>query len=229
MASPAYPAIKRAIDTVSAAVLLVVASPVLVPIAIVLRCTGEGEVFYRQERIGRDERPFGIWKFATMLKDSPNLGTGTLTVADDPRVTRVGRLLRATKINEVPQLINVLVGDMSFVGPRPQVQRDVEARTADARGLVGALTPGITGIGSVVFRDEQRLLSRAGIDPRSFYVERIMPYKSALELWYVRNRSLWTDARIVAVTAWAVLSPNSQLVFRVFPDLPPRPAWFDED
>lgn len=224
-----YPGVKRAIDVVGSAVMLVVLSPLLVPVATALRFTGEGEVFYRQTRIGRGGAEFGIWKFATMLKDSPNLGTGSLTVTGDPRVTRVGRVLRATKVNELPQLINVLTGDMSFVGPRPQVRGDFEAYTPEVREAIGAVTPGITGIGSIVFRDEQRLLSRDGVEPRAFYRDRIAPYKGALEAWYLGRRSLWTDARIVAVTAWAVLSPRSQLVFRAFPDLPPKPDWFDED
>ena len=109
--------------------MLLVLSPLLVPVGIILRFTGEGEVFYTQTRIGRGGREFGIWKFATMLKDSPNLGTGTLTVTGDPRVTKVGRVLRATKVNELPQLLNVLTGDMSFVGPRPQVRGDYPRAT----------------------------------------------------------------------------------------------------
>lgn len=222
-----YPGVKRALDVVGSAAMLLVLSPLLVPVAIVLRFTAEGEVFYTQTRIGRGGAEFGIWKFATMLKDSPNLGTGSLTVTGDPRVTKVGRVLRATKVNELPQLINVLTGDMSFVGPRPQVRGDFEAYTPEVRAAIGAVTPGITGIGSIVFRDEQTLLSRDGIDPRAFYSEQIAPYKGALEAWYLGRRSLWTDARIVAITAWAVLVPSSQLVFRAFPDLPPKPDWFD--
>lgn len=222
-----YPGVKRVLDVVGAGAMLLVLSPLLVPVGVVLRLTGEGEVFYKQTRIGRGGREFGIWKFATMLKDSPNLGTGSLTVTGDPRVTRVGRVLRATKVNELPQLINVLTGDMSFVGPRPQVRGDFEAYSPEVREAIGAVAPGITGIGSIVFRDEQALISRPGIDPREFYVERIAPYKGALEAWYLGRRSLWTDARIVAVTAQAVLSTRSTLVFRVFPDLPPRPGWFD--
>ena len=226
MAGRIYPGVKRALDLVGSAAMLVVLSPLLVPVGIILRFTGEGEVFYTQTRIGRGGREFGIWKFATMLKDSPNLGTGSLTVTGDPRVTKVGRVLRATKVNELPQLINVLTGDMSFVGPRPQVRGDFEAYTPEVREAIGAVTPGITGIGSIVFRDEQALLSREGVEPRAFYSEQIAPYKGALEAWYLGRRSLWTDARILAITVWAVLVPRSQLVFRAFPDLPPKPDWF---
>ena len=221
-----YRIIKRACDFVVAFLALAVLFVPLLIIVIALRFTGEGEVFYRQTRIGRGGAEFGIWKFATMLKDSPNLGTGSLTVTGDPRVTKVGRVLRATKVNELPQLINVLTGDMSFVGPRPQVRGDFEAYTPEVREAIGAVTPGITGIGSIVFRDEQALLSREGVEPRAFYSEQIAPYKGALEAWYLGRRSLWTDARILAITVWAVLVPRSQLVFRAFPDLPPKPDWF---
>ena len=224
----AYPRVKRVLDVIGAGGMLLVLSALLGPVAVVLGLTAEGEVFYKQTRVGRGGREFGIWKFATMLKDSPNMGTGSLTVTGDPRVTRVGRVLRATKVNELPQLINVLTGDMSFVGPRPQVRGDFEAYSPEVREAIGAVTPGITGIGSTAFRDEQSLLSRPGVDPRAFYEGSIAPYKGALEAWYLGRRSLWTDARIIAVTAWAVLSPGSTLVYRVFPDLPPRPEWLQD-
>lgn len=202
---------------------ILVLAPLLAPVMILLRCTGEGEVFYRQARVGRGNRPFGIWKFATMLKDSPNLGSGSLTLRGDPRVTPVGRYLRKTKINELPQLLNVLVGDMSFVGPRPQLKVDFDLYPAYVREHIYDVTPGVTGIGSIVFRDEERLLSRPGVDPKRFYAEQIAPYKGELELWYRRRRSLTTDWLLMVLTAWVVLFPASQLPFRVFKDLPPCP------
>lgn len=222
----AYLAVKRALDILGAALALLVLSWLLLPIMLVLLCTGEHEVFYRQPRVGRGGRTFGIIKFATMLKDSPNLGTGSLTVRGDPRVLPFGRLLRLTKLNELPQLINVLVGDMSFVGPRPQMRVDFDAYPERAQQAIAAMAPGITGIGSVVFRDEERFLSRPGLDPRRFYVEEIAPYKGALEVWYLEHRGLATDARLLWATGWTVLRPHSDLVFRMFPDLPPRPAWW---
>lgn len=223
-----YPAIKRGLDAVGAVVLLVPLSLVLLPIMLILACTGEHEVFYRQQRIGRGGREFGILKFATMLKDSPNLSGGSLTVRGDPRVLPFGRFLRASKLNELPQVINVLVGDMSFVGPRPQVRGDFDHYTPEVKAAVTGVRPGITGIGSVVFRDEERFLSRPGVDPRAFYGERIAPYKGALEAWYRDHQSLRTDFLLLWATGWTVLRPSSELVFRVFPDLPPRPAWWTE-
>jgi lipopolysaccharide/colanic/teichoic acid biosynthesis glycosyltransferase len=220
-----YRAAKRFFDFVVAFIALVVLSPILVVIMIALWATGEHEVFYRQRRIGYGNGTFGIWKFATMLKDSPNIGTGSLTVRGDPRVTSVGRFLRATKLNELPQLINVLTGEMSFVGPRPQMKVDFDIYPDEVRAAIYSVPPGVTGIGSIVFRDEELLLSQRGVDPRAFYEEKIAPYKGALELWYLAHRSLATDARLVLLTAWVVLRPESTIVFRSFPDLPQRPDW----
>ncbi len=222
-----YRALKRFFDLLVALVALLILSPLLLIIMIALRFTGEGEVFYKQNRIGFHNSVFGIWKFATMLKDSPNLGTGSLTVRGDPRVTPVGRFLRATKINEVPQLINVVTGQMSFVGPRPQMKIDFDIYPHEVRESIYSVPPGITGIGSVVFRDEERLLSQPGVEPRAFYEEKIAPYKGELELWYLDHRSLLTDARLVLITAWVVFRPESPIVYRSFRDLPARPDWLN--
>lgn len=220
-----YRAAKRFFDFMVALIALLILSPILIVIMIALLLTGEHEVFYKQTRMGYRYAPFGIWKFATMLKDSPNIGTGSLTVRGDPRVTRVGRVLRATKINELPQLINVLTGEMSLVGPRPQMKVDFDIYPPHVRDTIHSVPPGVTGIGSIVFRDEELLLSRPDVEPRSFYEGKIAPYKGALELWYVAHRSLITDARLVLITAWVVLRPESTIVYRVFPDLPQRPDW----
>ena len=219
--------VKRFFDVLVAALALLILTPLLLPVMLALRLTGEGEVFYRQTRIGFQNGTFGILKFATMLRDSPNLGTGSLTVRGDPRVTPLGRGLRATKLNELPQLLNVLVGDMSFVGPRPQMQVDFDVYPQPVRERIYEVRPGVTGIGSIVFRDEERLLSREGVDPRAFYGEKIAPYKGALEMWYLDHHCLWLDAQLMLLTVHAVLRPESNLVYRRFPDLPPRPSWMD--
>lgn len=218
-----YPFFKRTFDILAASLALVLLAPLLVPIVVALRLTGEGEVFYRQNRVGFRKQNFQIWKFATMLKNSPNMGTGSLTLRDDPRVTPLGKHLRKSKINELPQLFNLLTGDMTLVGPRPQMRVDFEAFPPDIQELIYDVRPGITGIGSIVFRDEERLLSVPGRDPRAFYVQHIAPYKGAVEVWYQRKMSLWTDLRLVFLTAWAILRPSSDLHFRVFRDLPPLP------
>jgi lipopolysaccharide/colanic/teichoic acid biosynthesis glycosyltransferase len=216
--------VQRFFDIAFSAAALLLLSPLLVPVAVVLLLSGEHEVFFRQQRVGYGGRPFGVWKFATMLKDSPNLGTGTVTLRDDPRVLPVGRWLRRTKINELPQLLNVLAGDMSIIGPRPQTQRCFDAFPASARQAIVRVRPGLSGIGSIVFRDEEEMM-HGHADPDRFYDEAIMPYKGQLEEWYVDNQGIATYFLLIALTVWVVLFPRSEAVFRVFPTLP-RP---DED
>ena len=182
---------QRLLDILFSGVALLILAPLLVPIMVLLRFTGEGEIFYVQRRIGRDGKMFGLLKFATMLKNSPNLGTGTVTVKNDPRVLPMGGFLRKTKINELPQLINILLGDMSIVGPRPQTQRCFDAFPKVSQIEIMKVRPGLSGIGSIFFRDEEDLM-HAAKDPNRFYDEVIMPYKGALEEWYVRNASLST-------------------------------------
>ncbi|MGH8243051.1 MAG: sugar transferase [Steroidobacteraceae bacterium] len=213
---------QRLLDVVLSGVALLVLLPLLVPIAIALRLTGEGEVFYVQQRVGRYGQPFGLYKFATMLKNSPSLGTGTVTVKNDPRVLPMGRFLRKTKINELPQLLNILKGDMSIVGPRPQTQRCFDAFPASSQVEIVKVRPGLSGIGSIIFRDEEELM-HASVDPERFYDDVIMPYKGRLEEWYVANQNLRTYMMTITVTAWVVLFPDSRIMDRVFQGLPDPP------
>jgi lipopolysaccharide/colanic/teichoic acid biosynthesis glycosyltransferase len=218
-----YPTLKRTLDIAISGVVILTLVPFLLPIVILLRFTAEGEVFYRQNRIGFRNKTFRIWKFATMLKNSPNMLTGSLTVRNDPRVTPVGKFLRMTKINELPQVINVLTGDMSIVGPRPQVKSDYLAYPGHVREIIYDVKPGITGIGSIVFRDEEKLLSVTELPPHHFYRTFIAPYKGDLEIWYQQNVSLSTDLLIIFLTAWQLFFPHSELAFQIFKNLPPRP------
>ena len=214
---------QRSLDILLSGLALLVLSPLLVPVAIALRLTGEGEVFFIQQRVGRGGRPFGLYKFATMLKDSPNIGTGTVTVKGDPRVLPLGRLLRKTKINELPQLLNILKGDMSIIGPRPQTRRCFDAFPVRSQAEIVKVRPGLSGIGSIVFRDEEELM-HASAEPERFYDEVIMPYKGALEEWYVAHQGLWTYLAAIFATAWVVLFPKSDIVWKLFPGLPASPA-----
>jgi lipopolysaccharide/colanic/teichoic acid biosynthesis glycosyltransferase len=168
-------------------------------------------------------RSFGLYKFATMLKNSPNMGTGTVTVKSDPRVLPVGRFLRKTKINELPQLLNILKGDMSIVGPRPQTKRCFDAFPAASQAEIVKVRPGLSGAGSIVFRDEEELM-HASTDPNRFYDETIMPYKGQLEEWYVEHQGLRTYLMCIVLTAWVVLFPKSQAAWRVLPGLPLPPT-----
>lgn len=215
-----YKLTKRLFDIIIAGLALLLLSPVLIPSAIILLFTGEHEVFYKQKRVGYKNRFFNIWKFATMLKNSPNIGTGEITLRNDPRVTSFGRLLRITKINELPQIINVFKGDMSIVGPRPLMEVSVKLYPEEIRTKIYNCKPGMTGIGSLIFRDEEKMVSDAA-DPKAMYAQ-IYPYKGALEMWYQQHASLYTDFMIIFLTAWSIVFPQNQLVNKIFKDLPKR-------
>lgn len=202
---------KRFLDILLSGMALLVFLPFGLLIALILRFTGEGEVFYRQARVGKNGKLFQLLKFATMLKDSPNLGSGLITVRNDPRVLPLGRFLRKTKLNEIPQLINVLKGDMSIVGPRPLAQRLYLFLPIHEQDIIYGLVPGLTGIGSLVFRDEEKILSESPKGPDRCYNEDIMPLKAKLELWYASRRSFKVDCLIILMTAWAVIRPGTQV------------------
>lgn len=214
---------QRLFDIIFSGVALLILAPLLVPIMILLRFSGEGEVFYVQQRVGANGRMFGLLKFATMLKNSPNIGTGTVTVKNDPRVLPMGGFLRKTKINELPQLINILVGDMSIVGPRPQDKRCFDVFPKDVQSEIVKVKPGLSGIGSIFFRDEEDLLHEVA-NPTQFYDEVIAPYKGALEKWYVKNATLTNYFLVIFVTAWVVIFPKSKIAWNVFKGLPVPPS-----
>lgn len=221
--------LKRTFDLSASLVALTVLLPLLVPIIIILRLTGEGEIFYRQSRIGRNRKPFGLLKFATMLKDSPNLPGGYLTTARDSRILPFGRFLRATKINELPQLINIVRGDMSIVGPRPQAPPHFEVFPDYVKKEIIKVRPGLSGVGSIFFRDEESLLARFPGDERErVYADDIAPYKGELEIWYVKNQNFWLDLKLIFLTLWVVMVPRSTLHQRMFTDLPPLPSYLKE-
>jgi len=189
--------IKRGFDVLASLTGLVLLSPVLAVVALAIKLTSPGPVFFRQERVGRGFRRFEILKFRTMVPDAPKLG-GQLTAGEDPRITRVGRLLRKIKLDELPQLINVLKGDMSFVGPRPEVPRYVEIFRDDYRELL-TVRPGITDLASLKYRDESEVLGRSS-DPETTYVEQVLPEKIALGKQYLRRSSLWFDVGLIFKT-----------------------------
>ena len=221
-----YQSFKRLFDFIASLVGLLILSPFLIPIVIGLKLTGEGEIFYKQERVGHKNQNFGILKFATMLKDSPNIGTGDITLRNDPRVTPMGGFLRRSKINELPQLLNVLFGDISLVGPRPLMKRSFEMYTPEVQNILYESRPGITGIGSLVYRDEEALVSAAtedGINPRAFYENAIYPYKGQLETWYYKNKGFFTDFKILLGTALSIVDSKTIWAEKLFPDLPKRP------
>lgn len=218
---------KRLFDIVLSVVAILVLSPLLVPVMIILKLTGEHYIFYGQERVGFKNRPFRIWKFATMLKASPNLGTGSLTVKNDPRVFPFGRFLRTTKINELPQVFNILLGDMTVVGPRPQMKVDFMKFPDHIQEVIYNAVPGMTGIGSIIFRDEEKWISSHEGDKHEFYRSHIAPYKGELEIWYQKHLSFRTDFMLIFITVWVIFFPDSGLVNKIFRDLPLRPNYLE--
>jgi lipopolysaccharide/colanic/teichoic acid biosynthesis glycosyltransferase len=197
-----YPAVKRSLDIAAALTGLILASPLLLAAALAVKLGSRGPVFFRQERMGRNFRPFRIYKFRTMVPDAPNLGA-QITAGADPRITRVGHFLRKSKLDELPQLINVLVGDMSLVGPRPEVPKYVEMFRDDYREIL-SVRPGITDPASIKYRDESSALANSP-DPERMYVEQLLPDKIAISREYVRRASLPGDFRVLVSTAMCIL------------------------
>lgn len=209
---------RRILDILLSFIVLIITLPITVPIIVVLKLTGEGEVFYLQERVGFKNKLFLICKFATMLKNSPNIGNKGMTVRNDPRITKFGKFLRQAKLNELPQVINVLKGDMSLIGPRPLMPAGFRRFSKKVQSEIYSIRPGITGIGSVIFRDEEEFVTR-----NTDYVETydyINSCKGELESWYRTRIGFFTDCAILFLTAWVIVFPKSELPYKIFTDLP---------
>ncbi len=189
--------LKRLFDILFSSLGLIVMFPILIFSAIATKLDSQGPALYRGKRIGRYGKPFRIYKFRTMVINAEELG-GSSTPNDDPRLTRVGKFIRKYKIDELPQLINVLKGEMSFVGPRPQVPEDVALYTKEEKSIL-SVRPGITDWASIKYHNEGEIL-RGSPDPDQAYIEKIRPGKIKLELEYVRYCSFWVDLRILAKT-----------------------------
>ena len=218
-----YKIFKRLLDIFLSFTGLIILLPAFIPIIIILKLSAEGEVFYFQERYGIYNSRFQIWKFATMLKNSMEMGTGSITLQNDFRVTRIGKFLRITKINELPQFINILKGDLSIVGPRPLVKSDYDAYPSTVRDNIYNVKPGLTGIGSIIFRDEESIISAVkDEDPHEFYKRIIAPYKGELEMWYQDHNSFFLDLQLIFLTTWVIFLPSSKLYEKWFKDLPKR-------
>ena len=211
---------KRIFDILISSIVLIIFFPLGCFIIIILFFTGESKIFYKQSRIGINGKTFGLLKFVTMVKDSPNLGAGDITLKDDPRVLPFGKILRKTKINEFPQFINVLLGDMSIVGPRPLVENQFNMIPDNYKKKIIMLKPGITGIGSLVFRNEEKYLHSDVNDSNDFYKNEIVPFKASLECWYHDNSSIFVDTLVVIITAIMVVKPNLNLHNHCFSGLP---------
>lgn len=196
--------------------------PLFALCAVILRMTGEGEIFYKQMRIGKGGKNFYLYKFATMIKNSTEIGTGTITIKDDPRVLPIGKILRKTKINELPQLINIIKGDMSIIGPRPLTPETFSFYEEDAKIIIKSVKPGLSGIGSIVFSNEENILENEATS-RKFYKQVVSKYKARLEVWFVDKRSNFVYFSLIFLTVIVMLSKNNKLLWSAFKDLPKPP------
>jgi len=215
---------RRIIDFLLSLIAILVITPFIIPIVIILKLTGEHYVFYYQTRIGRNAKEFKIVKFSTMLLNSPNIGTGEISLKSDPRVFPFGRLLRKTKINEIPQLLNILKGEMSIIGPRPLTPKHYSYYTVQQQEIIKQLKPGLTGIGAIIFRDEEKIFDNSTLDHEQTYRQMLSPYKAALEAWYFRNQSMWIDIKLIFLTIWVIFFNKSQLPYKILNGLPKKPT-----
>ncbi len=188
---------KRLFDIVASGLGLICLSPLFVVLAVWIKCDSRGPVFYRQVRVGKDNRDFRLFKFRSMRPDSDRLGLITVG-GHDPRVTRSGYYIRRYKLDEFPQLINVFKGDMSLVGPRPEVRKYVDMYTPEQMRVL-SVRPGITSLASIRYRNENEILAKAD-DPDRCYIEKVMPDKLAIDLEYVDRATLWNDIRLIFST-----------------------------
>ncbi len=220
----------RFFDIVFSFIAIVILLPFMIPIMIGLKLTGEHDIFYGQERIGKGGKPFKLWKFATMLRNSPNMAGGTYTSKDDPRILPMGKFLRKTKINELPQLINILSGEMSIIGYRPLVPRGYAMYPEEVKRELAKGRPGLSGIGSIVFRNEEQIVQNFANyeDKDEFYRTVIMPYKGQVEVWYTKHRNVFMYFRLIFMTAEAVLNPKSSSwkKLRGIPEVPEKLSSF---
>jgi lipopolysaccharide/colanic/teichoic acid biosynthesis glycosyltransferase len=212
----------RFFDIIFSLLALICLLPFFLPIFLVLRFSGEGYIFYCQSRVGKEGKVFSLLKFATMLKESPSIGAGEITLKNDPRVLPFGKFLRKAKINELPQILNILKGDLSIVGPRPMVPNTFQKYSKEAQVELNKVKPGLTGIGSIIFRDEEQYLESKS-DPKKFYEDVIIPYKNKLEIWFTQNMSVKIYFIIIFLTAWVVFFPCTKLPHKLLTGLPSAP------
>ncbi|RUM73507.1 MAG: sugar transferase [Sulfurovum sp.] len=215
---------QRFFDILFSSLAIALLSPVLIVASIALKIT-KNDILYRQKRVGLGGQYFDIYKFTTMVKNSENMGAGTITVKGDARVLPVGKFLRKSKINELPQLFNILKGDMSIIGPRPQDSIGFNAFNKKEQESIIKIRPGLSGVGSIFFRDEEEIMERAKVaDKKRFYIEVISPYKGMIEAWYVEHKSLYLYFLLIFLTIHIVICSKCKIdfskKFQAFPSSP---------
>jgi lipopolysaccharide/colanic/teichoic acid biosynthesis glycosyltransferase len=218
--------IKRSLDIILSLIAIIILSPLLIPIIVMLKMTGEGYIFYKQKRVGRDKRLFDLLKFATMFKDSPNMEGGSITAKDDPRILPFGKFLRKNKINELPQILNILIGDMSIIGRRPTVSEHYNFYNADIKRIISKLKPGLSGVSSIIFRNEEKYFTGKTPDEnKDIYRNKIAPFKGELEIWYCQNQTTLVDLLLIFITILYVVKPSSNVHNYFIKDLPKHPLY----
>lgn len=189
---------KRLFDIVFSSLVLILFLPLLLTIALVIKLTSKGSAFYRGKRVGLGGNAFLMYKFRTMLKNADKIG-GPTTSADDPRITRIGSFLRKYKLDELPQFMNVLKGEMSVVGPRPDVEEVVKLLKEKEKKIIFSVKPGITDFASIAFPNEGEIVKKTK-DPHKVYLEKIWPEKIRLQMKYVKKRTFWVDMKVILKT-----------------------------
>ena len=197
---------------------ILILSPILILTILILRFSGEGEIFFLQKRVGLDGNRFNIIKFATMLKNSSEIGTRTITIKDDPRILPFGKFLRKSKINELPQLFNIVSGDMSIIGPRPLTTETFNHYSIIVRNIITKEKPGLSGLGSIVFRREEEILNKSNINTELH--QQLIEYKGSLEMWYIENNNLFIYFFLILLTILVIFSPKYSSLIRILNNLP---------
>ena len=210
----------RTLDILFSSLALIILLPLFCIISLILKLSGENKVFFLQKRVGKNNQKFNLIKFATMLENSPNIGTGTITIKNDPRILPFGHFLRKTKINELPQLINVLKGEMSLIGPRPLTDNEFNQYADRIKTKLNTLSPGLSGIGSIVFRNEENIIGNDIANVNEVYKKKIIPFKGELEVWYANNRNIYTYFVLIIMTLTVIFIPNTKIYYKIFRDLP---------
>tara|TARA_B100000214_G_C23721610_1_gene514553 strand:- start:11 stop:652 length:642 start_codon:yes stop_codon:yes gene_type:complete len=208
---------QRILDIIFTSLAILILSPLLLVVVLILKFTGEGEIFYFQERVGKHQKTFKLFKFATMLKNSEFTGAGTVTLKNDSRVLPFGKFLRKTKINELPQLLNIIFGDMSIVGPRPLHEKQFSFYQDQDKQIISSVKPGLSGLASIFFRDEEHILSTHK-NPDELYKKEITPKKALIEKWFVQNKGIYMYFKIICLTVLVIVYPKINLLY-FFPDL----------
>jgi len=209
----------RLLDIIFSLIAIIILLPFMLPIMLLLKLTGENDIFYRQKRVGLYGKEFNLLKFATMLRNSPDLPGGIFTGKNDPRMLPMGRFLRKTKINELPQVINIFIGQMSFVGYRPLMRISYDKYTDETKNKLKYKRPGLSGLGSIVFINEEAIIHNVK-DKEMFYNDVIMPYKGELECWFSEKNNLLNYFKIIFVTVFIIIKPKSKIWKKMFKDLP---------